>query len=375
MGNNSVIFISAGEQSGDMHGSALMSEIKKLTGTVFYGLGGDMMISEGLNAIAHIRDLSVTGLAEVAGKYSYFKQTLAECIAKIIELKPDAVILIDFPGFNLRLAGEIQKNYDGSIIYYISPQVWAWHRKRVKKIKKFIDKMLVVFPFEVDFYRQFGIEAEYVGHPLVKRIDDFIKHYEPKREIKKAKKISLLPGSRNDEIRHHLPVLLETIDMLRKDFEIELCISRAQALKNDIFEELVSDFKDYSLITSNLYSHIYESDLVMTKAGTSAMECSLLGVPFLIFYKTYSVNYYILKPLVKIKNIGIVNILAGKNIVKEFIQKEFKKELMYEEAKKILSDQGYREEMRINLKHIWDLLGKEDSSCSAAKIIHQFALL
>ena len=374
MKKDKVIFISAGEQSGDMHGSSLMDEIKKLTGAVFYGLGGDMMISGGLNAIAHIKDLSATGLAEVAKKYRYFKRTLKKSVVKVNELKPDAVILIDYPGFNLRLAEEIRKNYNGKIIYYISPQLWAWHENRVYGIKKNIDKMLVVFPFEVGFYRRFGVEAEYVGHPLVKKIGDFLKVSQKKYIPNVVKKVVLLPGSRNDEVKNHLPLLLETIKELRKDFKIELYISRAQALRNEYFEKLIRNFNDYSIITTDLYSCIYEADLVMTKAGTSTMECSLIGSPFLIFYKTYPVNYYLLKPLVKIKNIGIVNILAGKNIIKEFIQKDCTKKLLYNEAKKILSDINYSEEIRSNLKFIWDLLGTDDSSSNAAEKIYQLAL-
>jgi len=368
------IFISAGEQSGDMHGSSLMSELHKLTQVQYTGLGGDMMIARGLSAIAHINDLASTGIAEVAKKYFYFISVLKKCVERIYEMKPNAVILIDYPGFNLRLAAKIRKNYSGKIIYYISPQVWAWNEKRVLTIKKLIDKMIVVFPFEVEFYKQYDINAEYAGHPLVKRIGDFLKSAGEKPSQNGKKIITLLPGSRNDEVKHHLPVLLDTVELLRNDFNIKLYISKASTVKREIIEQIVNNRTGFDIIENNLYEYIYKSDFVMTKAGTSTMECSLIGTPFLIFYKTYPLNYYMLKPLVKISNIGIINILSGKILVKEFIQKNFNKESLYQEAKKNLSENEYYEQLKENLKTVWNILGGGDAAYNAAKSINHFAL-
>jgi lipid-A-disaccharide synthase len=375
MNKGKIIFISAGEQSGELHGSALMRELRNLADISFFGLGGDMMISEGLNALAQIKDLAATGIAEVAKKYTYFRSVLKKSVTKVNEIQPDAVVLIDYPGFNMRFAEELRKTYRGKIIYYISPQLWAWHEKRVHSIKKNIDKMLVVFPFEVDFYKKFGVDAEYVGHPLVKKIGEFLRNTQKNISHDSVKKITILPGSRNDEVKHHLPVLLDVIDMLRKDFKIEIYISRAQAIRDDIFDNLMQNVNDFKIIKTDLYTHILKSDLAMTKAGTSTMECSLIGTPFLIFYKTYPVNYYLLKPLVKIKNIGIVNILAGENIIREFIQKDFTNELIYTEAKRILTDKNYTQEIRSKLKYLWELLGSGDASLNAANRIYQTALL
>lgn len=374
------IFISAGEQSGELHGSALMKELSLLSDIDYFGLGGDMMINEGLHALAHIKELAATGIAEVAKKYSYFKSVLKKSVETIDSIKPSAIILIDFPGFNLRLAQKIRENYKGKIIYYISPQIWAWHEKRASKIKKNIDKMLVVFPFEVEFYKKFGIEAVYVGHPLVKRIKTFLEsrsenYLQASQHNGNIKKITLLPGSRNDELKHHLPVLLDTIEMLKKHYKIDLYISKAPDVNDELFNTLLTGSKDYTIITAGIYSHMFESDLVMTKAGTSTMECSLIGTPFLIFYKTYPVNYFLLKPMVKIKNIGIVNILAGKNIIREFIQSNFKPALLCDEAKKILSDNNYRTQMKRSLEEIWQILGTEDASFNAARQIKNFALI
>ena len=368
------IFISAGEQSGELHGSSLMHELKKISDLSFTGLGGDKMRAEGLNVIEHVKDLAATGIAEVVKKYGYFRKVLKKCSEKIKEMKPDAVVLIDYPGFNLRLAEEIRGKYKGKIIYYISPQLWAWHEKRVFKIKKVVDKMLVVFPFEVEFYKRYGIDAEYVGHPLVKRIKDFLENTFRESPADNVKTITLLPGSRNDEIKHHLPVLIETINLLKKDFMLKLYISRSQAVNKALFDPFVKDLPDFEIICSDVYKYVYNSDLVMTKAGTSTMECSLIGTPFLIFYKTYPLNYILLKPLVKINNIGIVNIIAGNNMVKEFIQKDFNAGMLYKESNKILSDFDYRNTMQENLKQIWDFLGNNNASQIAAERINQLAL-
>lgn len=369
------IFISAGEQSGELHGSALMHELKKIADVSFTGLGGDKMAAEGLNVIEHVKDLAATGITEVVKKYGYFRSVLRKCAGIICDTNPEAVVLIDYPGFNLRLAEEIRGKYGGKIIYYISPQLWAWHEKRVYKIKKNIDKMLVVFPFEVDFYKKFGVDAEFTGHPLVSRIKEFLAGAKREKPEDDIKTITILPGSRNDEIKHHLPVLLETITMLRKNFQLRIFISRAQSVNKDVFEPLVNNIHDFNIIDSDVYKYIYNSDLVMTKAGTSTMECSLIGTPFLIFYKTYPLNYFLLKPLVKINNIGIVNIIAGKNIIKEFIQKDFNPEMLYNESVKILSDTVYRRNMQENLKQIWDILGNDNASHIAAAKIKQFALI
>ncbi len=367
------VFISAGEQSGDLHGSGLMREIKAQSDNniVFNGLGGDLMKAEGLNELYHIKDLATVGFTDVIKKYPFFKKVIADCVEFIRESSPDVVILIDYPGFNIRLAEELKKFYTGKIIYYISPQLWAWHEKRVHKIKKYVDKMLVVFPFEVEFYEKFGVNAEYVGHPLTARIKKFLDENPKKKNTQPDKKvITILPGSRKDEIKYHMPVLIETVNLLKKEFNLEVNISKAPSLNERIFSEF-ENIKEYNLTTENVYNLILNSDLVLTKAGTSTMECSLIGTPYLIFYKTFPLNYYILKPIVKIDNLGIANILSKENIVCEFIQKDFTAENLAKEAREILTNESYQDKMKENLKKIWDILGNENASYNAARIIKQ----
>lgn len=370
------VFISAGEPSGDLHTSGLMRELKQLSPNVnlsFNGLGGSMMKAEGLKELYHISKLATVGFTDVIKKYTFFKRVISECVEFVRANNPDVVILIDYPGFNVRLAEELKKFYKNKIIYYISPQLWAWHEKRVHKIKKYVDKMLVVFPFEVDFYRKFGVEAEYVGHPLVSKIKKFLTE-NPKQNHSDKKVITILPGSRKDEITHHLPVLVETIKLLKNELDIEVNISKAPNLDEKLFKDFVNT-GEYNITPENTYDLIRKADVVLTKAGTSTMECSLIGTPYLIFYKTFPLNYYILKPIVKINNLGIANILSGKDIIKEFIQKDFTPENLAAETKKILTDNNYSEEMTRNLENIWNILGNEDASYNAAKLINQLALV
>lgn len=372
------IFISAGEQSGEMHASELIWEIRKLCGASrldISGLGGEMMKAQNANLLYDINSLAAVGILDVAKKYGFFRNVLNDCLNFVKENPPDAVILIDYPGFNLKFAEELRKFYSGKIIYYISPQIWAWRESRVHKIKKYIDKMLVVFPFEVEFYDKFGVSASYVGHPLVKRIKRFLKENPKTYEaVGNRKVVTLLPGSRFNEIKNHLPVLLKTVKALKNEFEIDVNISRALSVEPHAFEKYLGEIKDYNLVSGGVYSLMLNSDLVMSKAGTSTLECALIGTPHFVFLRTAPINYLLMKPIVNINNIGIVNIIAKENIVKEFIQKDFKAAGLVNESRKLLADSGYRNELTGRLKVVWDILGTEDASHNAAGIIKNIAL-
>jgi lipid-A-disaccharide synthase len=370
------IFLSAGEQSGDLHTSALIHELKEQCNEYkleFYGLGGDRMSSEGVKLLYHIRELSTIGFLDVIKKYRFFKKVLKECVKFVREVDPDIIILTDYPGFNLAFAEKLRTFYTKKIIYYISPQIWAWHQKRVLTIKKCIDKVLVVFPFELDFYKKYGIDAVYTGHPLVSRIKKFLSENQRKKKVYgEPKVVSILPGSRKDEILHHLPILLETAVQLGKEFEIEVNISKAEGIDESIFHKFRNTLDQFNLTGENVYRMILNSDLVMSKAGTATMECALIGTPFLIFYKTFLLNYYLLKPIVKVSNLGMVNILAKENFIREFIQHDFTVNNLLAESRKILTDEQYRSIMEEKLKSIWNILGDSDAASSAVQQIKPY---
>ncbi len=372
------LFISAGEQSGEMHAAELIKELRRACSPGeldISGLGGDQMKAQRAKLLYDVNSLAAVGILDVAKKYGFFKKVLNDCISLVKDNSPDAVILIDYPGFNLKFAEELRRFYSGKIIYYISPQIWAWRESRVLKIKRYIDKMLVVFPFEVDFYDKFGVEAEYVGHPLVKRIRKFLDENKKTNKTDGEKKvITVLPGSRFNEIKNHLPALLKTVEALKKDFRLSVNISRAPSVEAHAFDKYLGEMKGYELISGGAYGMMLNSDLVMAKAGTSTLECALIGAPHFVFLRTAPINYLLMKPIVNINNIGIVNIIAKENIVKEFIQKDFKPEKLAAESAKLLTDSGYRDTLTSKLKRVWEILGNKDASLNAAEIIQKIAL-
>lgn len=371
---NLKLFISRREESGEIHGAELIEEIKKqsiITPVAFSGLGGTSMQNAGVKILYHTNELSTIGFVDVIKKINFFNKVLKKSLECIGDLSPDCIILIDYPGFNLKFAEKLRKFYKGKIFYYISPQIWAWHKKRVFKIKKYISKMLVVFPFEENFYKKYGVDAVYVGHPLVKKDRKLSQRKSGKRKkiFGDKKTIAILPGSRKDEINNHLPVLLKTAKQLSREFDLNVNISKSKGVEESVFKKFGNELIGFNLTEENSYDLIYNSDLVLTKAGTSTVECALIGTPFIIFYKTFPFNYYLLKPVVKVDKLGMVNILSNADIVKEFIQKDFNTENLLMESRKILTETDYRNKMKDGLLKLWDILGDQDASANAAKII------
>ena len=366
---NKEFFIIAGEASGDMHASSLVSEIKKLApGSVFRGIGGGKMRSAGVDTALDINDVNFIGFTSVLKNIFTIKKHLKETSDMIIRSNPAAVILVDFPGFNLRIAQRIRKAYSGKIIYYISPQVWAWHKSRIKIMKEVLDLLIVVFPFETEFFSKEGMRSIYVGHPLVKRIEGFMRSN--KRSANEKPVISILSGSRKSEVDAMLPVMLDSARELRKRFDCRINVICAQHLPAEVYRRHTGDM-NVSLVHGNdstdaNYSAILNSDLVLTKSGTSTLECALLGVPFLVVYKTGTLNYMIGKRLVEVNHIAIVNILLDKPAVKEFLQNEMTVENIVSESEKILSDKPYRERMLSEFAELRKILGPGDASREAA---------
>lgn len=355
-----------------MHAASLIKEIKTINpGIHFTGIGGHEMRKENVDLLYDIKQVNYIGFSSVLRNYGKLKTIFNKCIDSVKSTNPSAVILVDYPGFNLKFIKSIRKFYKGKVIYYISPQLWAWHKSRVNTIRKFVDLMLVVFPFEVDFYKNENVKSEYVGHPLMKKVNTFLKNNHRTKSIKKQ--ISILPGSRKDEIERMMPVLVKTAEIFKDNFDCEINFVCSVNYDKSYFKNFIPN-NNFNLIYDNEkselnYKTILNSDLVITKSGTSTVECALLGTPFCVVYKAGKLNYLIGKNLVKVKFIAMVNILLGKLAVKEFLQKEMTPDNIFAEGKKILTDIKYKDEMLRNFRVLRDILSDKDASQNAARSI------
>jgi len=370
MQKNPKIFIIAGEASGDINGAELVNSISVSDDSItFSGIGGTKLKESNVEIIQEYSAINFIGFSNVAKNIFKIKRVLKNNVEYVKKTNPDLVILIDFPGFNLKFAEEIKKFYKGKIVYYISPQIWAWHKKRIEKIRRYIDRMLVIFPFEVEFYEKLNYKVDYVGHPMVRRIDDFL--MKNKRRDSDKLNITLLPGSRTEEIERIFPVLAKAAEKIRNDFKAEISLIYPENIGPLVYKNILKG-RPINLIPNNSNNHLialYNSDLVLTKFGTTTLELGLLSVPFISVYKAGLFNYAIAKLLSQIKYVSMPNILMGKEIVKEFIQYDFISEKITEEAERILTDSNYRNLMKDNFKNMRNILTEFPVKKTAAEII------
>jgi len=359
------IFVSAGDPSGDIAGSLLLEEISKKNNNIeFLGLGGKRMRRTGQEQIVDGSKLAVLGFWEVARKFLFFKRLMNQAVAMIKETKPKAVILIDYPGFNLRLAERI-KPLGIPIIYYISPQIWAWAGGRIKQIKRLVDRMLLILPFETEMYNKAGVPNEFVGHYLLDDIDPrFIKApYNMDSDL-----ILLMPGSRPQEVQRMLPVLLQSAFLLSRMGDYRFAIA---AVEGNI------DYEAYSKNANIPIEVVYgrsrelaaESRLVITSSGTATLETGIIGRPMIVIYKTGMITYMIARRLVKLDNIALINISAGKRIVPELIQGDASADNIIREAKKYLTDEKYTLNTIRELNEVTDKLAQTGASARVAESV------
>lgn len=365
------IFIIAGEASGDFHAANLIKEMRLLRNdTEFWGIGGSEMKMQGAVLIHDYHEINYIGFTKVIKNLKKITGVLNDTVEQIKRINPDVVILTDFPGFNLKLAEKIKPFFKGKIVYYISPQIWAWHYSRITKIKKLIDIMLVIFPFEKEMYEKENVASEFVGHPLNNRISSYLAKNEIEPDLKKV--VSLMPGSRKEEIERIFPVFIEAAKKISTAYNAKVKVICSENFPLNFYKKF-SGTGNFEFVINNsdeiLYKTISGSDLVITKIGTSSMECALLEVPFISGYKAGKMNYLIGKNLVRINSFAMVNILLRRNVVKEFIQKEMTAENIFNEAEKIFSDEKYRETMKKAFKEMKAILTNENASHNAAKII------
>lgn len=360
-------YIISGEASGDLHGSNLIRKIKEIQpDSDFRCWGGDLMEGAGAKLVKHYRDLAFMGFTEVLMNIRTIFKNLDLCKQDILNYKPDVLVLIDYPGFNLRIA-EFAKKNGIRVVYYISPQVWAWKQSRVHKIKKIVDRMLVILPFEKEFYKGFDYDVIFVGHPLIDAIANY-KLQEGKLKFSKPV-MALLPGSRKQEIKTMLPIMLEASRHF-KDHQIVIAGAPSQTKE---FYQTIPGVANTELVFGQTYDLLKSAELAMVTSGTATLETALFRVPQVVCYKGGRISYMIARQLVKVKYISLVNLIMDKAVVKELIQDELTVESLETEIKKLLPGRPERISMLETYDHLIRILGGEGASMKAAKEIVEIA--
>ncbi len=361
-------YIIAGEASGDLHGSNLIKQLQQLDANANIRCwGGDKMQATGATLVKHYKELAFMGFAEVVKNLPAILKNFKFCKKDIAAFYPDVVVLIDYPGFNLRMAKWTKQN-NYKTVFYISPQVWAWKESRVNAIKKYVDKMIVILPFEKQFYRKWNFEVEYVGHPLVDVIENYKKDHPELQPSSHT--VALLPGSRKQEITTKLPVMMEAT----KNFpDHTFIVAKAPSIDDHFYENFIHGYDNIKVVSNNTYNVLMQSTAALVTSGTATLETALFGVPEIVCYKAGSISYEIAKRLVKLKYICLVNLIMDKEVVKELIQHELTPEKITVELKKILFDPEKKEQLKQDYQQLKELLSEGgNASFNAAKSIYDF---
>jgi lipid-A-disaccharide synthase len=368
-------YIIAGEASGDLHGSNLIKALQKHDNqAIIRAWGGDMMVEAGADVRKHYRDLAFMGFLEVVKNLRTIMGNMAFCKQDILDFKPDVVIFIDYPGFNLRIAKwlynyRLKNDFKTKSFYYISPQIWAWHTSRVHDIKKIMDKVFCILPFEKDFYKKYNYDVDYIGHPLL----DVVKKAKNtegslfSENLEKGKPvIALLAGSRRQEIEAMLPTMLQVIPYF-PDYQFVIAAASAQDLS--YYDQFTRNNPAIKIVQNQTYNVLKIATAALVKSGTSTLETALFGVPQVVCYKGSAISFAIAKRVVKIKYISLVNLIADKEIVKELIQDDFTVENLRSELAKAIDNQ-------VIIKKDYDILrgilGNEGASERAAELMANY---
>ncbi len=365
----------AGEASGDLHGGELVKALHRLEpGLEIFGVGGDSMKSAGMEQFYHVNQLAYIGFWEVAKHYGFFRSVFHRLVEEYKQRKPDILVLIDYPGFNLKFAREIKKR-GGRVFYYIAPQVWAWGRGRAKKMAKFIDHLAVLFDFEAPFFTEFGLATTFVGHPLIDGLQtrytrqEFFEQLHIKPD---APLLALLPGSRKQEINSLLPPMLASALGLKKIHpQLEIAVSKAATIEAKHIKTLVQDAPAVHIVENQTYDLMKHATAALVASGTATLETACFATPFAIAYHVSPLSYAIGKRVVKIPNIGLANIVAGEQVAREFIQHDLIPEKIIPELEKLLFDETYRSDRITRLKKVKAKLGEPGSSVKTARLILQ----
>ncbi len=369
------VMIMAGEASGDLHGGRLVAALKQQDPAIeLFGVGGQQMAAAGMQLYYHVDQLAYMGFVEVARHYFFFRRVFNHLLKVVEERKPDVVVLIDYPGFNLRFARAVKKK-GVRTLYYIAPQVWAWGQGRAAKMAAFIDQMAVLFDFEVPFFSKFGIRTVFVGHPLLEGMQinkERLAFFTAYQLDPDAPALALLPGSRHQEVAQLLPVMLATAARLRCKFPaVQVLLSQAATIQSEQLEKLLSDYPWVKLIPGDYYAMLAYSRAALVASGTATLETACAGLPFALVYRVSPLSFAIGKRLVKIPYIGLVNIIAGEAIVHEYLQDRATPECLLPEVESLLFDEARRQQLIQQLSAVKHKLGAPGASQATAELVLQ----
>ena len=368
--SNKNVFILSGEASGDLHAANLVRAWKKNSSQFeFQAWGGDRLSSEGVEIKKHIRELAFMGFVEVLQNLPTILKNFKLCKQQILDFKTDVLLLVDYPGFNLRMA-KWAKSKGIKVIYYISPTVWAWKENRVYQIKRDVDRMYAILPFEPAFYKKFDMEVQYFGHPLLDEIERFHQLERTELTLHSSKPIlALLPGSRKQELKKKLPVMLKAAEAFQETHQV--VIAGAPNLPETFYQEFQLG-ENVSFIQNQTYQLLSQANMALVTSGTATLETALFRVPQVVCYKSSAISYRIAKALVKIKFISLVNLIMDKEIVRELIQHECQSDLMVGELEKLRDGKEQRIDMLKEYDRLIHLLGQNGCSEKMAKDLIQY---
>src|SRR5215472_11882879 len=361
------IYIIAGESSGDAHASVLMGENAESNPEIrFFGAGGPQMQRMAAEPFLNWTHEAVVGLWDVLVKYAYFRQKFYEMYEQIREIQPAAVIFVDYPGFNLRLAAYLRrKGFAGKLIYYISPQVWAWNRGRIPRMAKFLDLMMCIFPFEKSLYEASGLRTEFVGHPMVEELE---RHRI--QQPREADLVALMPGSRKREVKRIFPVMLEAARLLRRrDPTMRFEASAASSSAQQTMQQMLQPDDKIEIRVGNAAALMQRAATGMVASGTATLESSFFRLPFVLVYKVSWLTYIPGRLLIRVNYLGMPNILAGKQIVPEFIQQDATPERIADTVWRLYSDEGGRKSMVHEMDRVVAMLGEKGAGKRAAEVV------
>jgi lipid-A-disaccharide synthase len=365
------LLVASGEPSGELYAAELIRHLKALTpGLEVFGLGGDRMLAEGATLLAHVRDLAVVGLFEVLSHLRQIRGVFRRVLDEVDRDPPLAAVLVDYPDFNLRLARELHRR-GIPVVYYVSPQIWAWRKGRIKGIRETVARMLVIFPFEEALYREAGVPVEFVGHPLVDRIappgrTDFLRSLgvSPERDV-----VAVLPGSRPKEIAHNLPGLAGAIALLRAQRpDLEFLLPLAPTIDRKLLEPDLRGLP-VRLVPQGAQAVLASCQAAMVASGPATVEAALLGAPMVVVYRLSGLTHFLGRRLIKVPHVAMANLIAGRRIVPELIQHDFTPERVAAEVRSLLEEPDRRESMKRDLEEVRRRLGAPGASGRAAQAV------